>query len=511
MVVIDRDQLVAFAGAILLAACVLLNIAARPLRLVRVLHESGASTLWGLLIGLALFSGGRHIPALAPAAFSRLVYTALLPAIVFHAGLTMRKRMFFLNLGSIVSYAVVGTLVSALCTAGGLWLLWRPSTDPAVCLVFGALSSATDTAATIAALRSLRVDPLLHSLVFGESVLNDAVAIALFQSVAPLVEQSPAGQASSGVTAASLAASAAAHFAVTVVGSLGIALAVALPSAAALKSLRGQGGLTSEHETAVVLLCAYSAYALAQGLELSGIIALFVFSVLASHYHWKSLSRASRAALFHASGAVAFVSDTAMFVSVGLTLFAQPQPFAGLDLRLTGLSLGLVLLSRAVAVFPLSLALNAGRRDAIPLRYQAILWYANLRGAIALILALNVPQTPSRQAVVTATYVLVLVTNVVVGPTTKSVARALRIPTDASDAELSIDPLAENGGQPQPQGAEAGQQAAALQLHRSWLHRHWHDFDERHLKPLFGQDGDGRDSEANQNSGAAAAAATLGV
>jgi len=45
--------------------------------------------------------------------------------------------------------------------------------------VFGSLISAVDPVATLAIFHALNVDPLLNMLVFGESILNDAVAIVL--------------------------------------------------------------------------------------------------------------------------------------------------------------------------------------------------------------------------------------------------------------------------------------------------------------------------------------------
>ena len=51
-------------------------------------------------------------------------------------------------------------------------------------MLFGALISAVDPVATLAIIGNpeLNCEPLLYSLVFGESVLNDAVSIVLFQS-----------------------------------------------------------------------------------------------------------------------------------------------------------------------------------------------------------------------------------------------------------------------------------------------------------------------------------------
>ena len=49
--------------------------------------------------------------------------------------------------------------------------------------VFGSLISAVDPVATLAIFHALNVDPLLNMLVFGESILNDAVAIVLTRFV----------------------------------------------------------------------------------------------------------------------------------------------------------------------------------------------------------------------------------------------------------------------------------------------------------------------------------------
>eukprot|EP00976_Prorocentrum_cordatum_P092822 1189112-Prorocentrum_minimum.AAC.2 len=54
------------------------------------------------------------------------------------------------------------------------------------CLIYGSLISAIDPVATLSILADLNAPPLLYNLVFGESVLNDAVAIVLFRVLAAL-------------------------------------------------------------------------------------------------------------------------------------------------------------------------------------------------------------------------------------------------------------------------------------------------------------------------------------
>ena len=88
---------------------------------------------------------------------------------------------FFTNLGTILLFAIVGTAISALVVGGGIYLLGVAELvyplDFVQSFAFGSLISAVDPVATLAIFQALDVDPVLNMLVFGESILNDAVAI----------------------------------------------------------------------------------------------------------------------------------------------------------------------------------------------------------------------------------------------------------------------------------------------------------------------------------------------
>lgn len=122
-----------------------------------------------------------------------IFFNVLLPPIIFHAGYSLKKRHFFQNLGSILTYAFLGTAIScvviglimygfvkAMVHAGQLKSGDFHFTD---CLFFGSLMSATDPVTVLAIFHELHVDPDLYTLLFGESVLNDAVAIVLTYSI----------------------------------------------------------------------------------------------------------------------------------------------------------------------------------------------------------------------------------------------------------------------------------------------------------------------------------------
>ncbi|PWA18808.1 hypothetical protein CCH79_00005672 [Gambusia affinis] len=119
-------------------------------------------------------------------------FNILLPPIIFHAGYSLKRRHFFRNMGSILAYAFVGTVISCfiigLLMYGCVTLMKHLGqlggdfffTD---CLFFGAIVSATDPVTVLAIFHELHVDVDLYALLFGESVLNDAVAVVLSSSI----------------------------------------------------------------------------------------------------------------------------------------------------------------------------------------------------------------------------------------------------------------------------------------------------------------------------------------
>jgi NhaP-type Na+/H+ or K+/H+ antiporter len=165
------------------------------------LHESSLAIALGLAIGAVV-----HKAAVIPEQLSSLVtfqqesfFLYLLPPIIFASGYNMRRRVFFANIDSILIFAFLGTIANtfafaALIYAFGLLLLPLSFLD---CLIFGSIISATDPVTVLAIFKQLSADYDLYANVFGESVLNDAVAIVLYRAMVSFL--------SVDVTAASVA------------------------------------------------------------------------------------------------------------------------------------------------------------------------------------------------------------------------------------------------------------------------------------------------------------------
>jgi sodium/hydrogen exchanger-like protein 6/7 len=101
----------------------------------------------------------------------------------------MKKRFFFRNIGAILTYAFVGTTLSTFTVAGimyGVTMMFEHLAKSFTfldSLRFGALISATDPVTILAIFTDLHVDVNLYAIVFGESVLNDAVSMVLTRTL----------------------------------------------------------------------------------------------------------------------------------------------------------------------------------------------------------------------------------------------------------------------------------------------------------------------------------------
>jgi sodium/hydrogen exchanger 8 len=214
----------------------------------------------------------------------------LLPPIIFEAGYSLDRKGFFENIGAITLYAMLGTIVSTfvvgfLCFyAAKIGLVSNiDNENPMEALLFGSLISAVDPVATLSIMgnEDLHVDPLLYSLVFGESVLNDAIAICLFKTFFQFYNpEAPSPDAS--ITTIIL------NF--FVVTGLSILVGVGLGLTASFLYRHTELRKYPNLETSLLLCFCYLCYATAETVELSGIMALFFQGVVLSHYNAYNLS-----------------------------------------------------------------------------------------------------------------------------------------------------------------------------------------------------------------------------
>merc|ERR1719277_1082769 len=104
---------------------------------------------------------------------------------MFESGWSLRTRDWASQLGYIMLFAIAGTVLSLLVVAALIhWTShWHGINSWRTALAYASLISSVDPVATLATFNQLNVDPLLFILVFGESQINDAVAITVFEAL----------------------------------------------------------------------------------------------------------------------------------------------------------------------------------------------------------------------------------------------------------------------------------------------------------------------------------------
>ncbi|XP_051947658.1 sodium/hydrogen exchanger 8 [Xyrauchen texanus] len=350
-----------------------------------------------------------------------MFFLLLLPPIIFESGYSLHKGNFFQNIGSITLFAVFGTAISAFIVGGGIYFLGQADVIYKMTMTdsfaFGSLISAVDPVATIAIFNALNVDPVLNMLVFGESILNDAVSIVLTNTAE--------GFAGSDVsTGWETFLQALGYFLKMFFGSAALGTLTGLISAIALKhfDLRKTPSL----EFGMMIIFAYLPYGLAEGIKLSGIMAILFSGIVMSHYTHHNLSPVTQILMQQTLRTVAFMCETCVFAFLGLSIFSFPHKF---ELSFVIWCIVLVLLGRAVNIFPISFMLNFFRDHKITPKMMFIMWFSGLRGAIPYALSLHLGLEPieKRQLIGTTTIVIVLFTILLMGGGTMPLIRIMDI------------------------------------------------------------------------------------
>ncbi len=385
----------------LLGVAMIVAIIARRLRL----PYTVGLVLTGLGLALARFDLGLPFT-------HDVIFDLILPPLLFEAALNLSWVELRRDSAPLLLIATLGTALCAAVVSAGLVLTLGWSWPPA--LAFGALISATDPIAVIALLRETGVKGRLALIIESESLLNDGVAAVLFALVLSLLANGGAPPD-------------AAHIGLQLLQSAGGGIAIGALTGALCVAVAGG---TDDHliETAITAIAAYGSFLVAEHFGASGVLATVTagllmgnLGVLANPSDPLALSKTGRVFVLEFWEFAAFLANSFVFLMIGLAL-------AGVRVHALGalcVVIALALLGRAVAVYPLSLIFLRSRWK-IPIAQQHFLWWAGLRGALALALALSLPaDTPHRDQILVAAFGVVAFSVLVQGLTAGAVLRWL--------------------------------------------------------------------------------------
>mmetsp|Transcript_48802 Transcript_48802/g.116012 ORF Transcript_48802/g.116012 Transcript_48802/m.116012 type:complete len:660 (-) Transcript_48802:190-2169(-) len=364
----------------------------------------------------------------------------LLPIIIFQSGWSVPMRHMFVNFGYIVIFAVLGTVISTAAITGmiiGTAKLGLHGVDDLRAAVATAvLMSATDPVATLATFARKKVEPTLNILVFGESIINDAVAIVLFNLVnadEPTSLFSREWHTLAGHTVVQL-----------LLGSMVFGFVVAISMVLLYRALHHFGHLSSSFKFIFIISSAYLTNAVAESLHHSGIIACLFSGITMSIYLRPHVGEEDYKRAGDHLQLLAEFADLAVFIMVGVTTALLKSP--------NGLKFGCYLfvfaiVGRAISVFPCSGLSNAIRMclrepALCSLKTTTMMWHAGLRGGIALTLVMQLNDWAEQKTVlVTATFLVISLLLVVMGGSTDFMLNFLGIETGVEEPAVKYEDL----------------------------------------------------------------------
>jgi Na+:H+ antiporter len=345
---------------------------------------------------------------LAQADFSSLLLNGFLGFLLFAGALDVDVRELLGRKWTILALATVGVLLSTFAMAAGMFGIFRLvgiAVPLSYCLAFGALISPTDPVTILSVLRRLRVPTPLQAVIGGESLFNDGIGIVLYTICLH--------QATSVGEPAPAALGIFVDFMREAGGGALLGLAA---GGLAFAAMRGIDEYNIELMISLALVT--GTFGIAQTLGVSGPVAVVVAGLLMGSVGVRyAVSGTTHDYLQKFWTLVDELLNSFLFLLIGLEL-------AAIDLRWTfivaaGLAIPLSLAVRGLSITIASLPLNLGAPH--KLRGIALLTWSGLRGGISIALALSLPLSPYREALVTACYGVVIFTMTVQGPSLERV------------------------------------------------------------------------------------------
>jgi potassium/hydrogen antiporter len=355
-----------------------------------------------LALGMAIGSDGTGWIEFSDYHLARTIGVIALALILFEGGLSAGFPEIRPVLGSALSLAVVGTLLTGLIA--GLAATWLFDLSLLQGLLLGSIVSATDGAAIFAVLRGSSLRRRVRRTLEGESGFNDPLAVLLVIGLIDWIQHSDYGLG---------------DMCLLLSKQVGIGLLVGLVGGwlAMLALRRVRLGTEAAYPIGTLGVAAL-AYGAAATLDGSGFLAVYLVGLRLG----SGPIPAQRAVMFFHE-ALAGLAEVTMFLVLGLLVF--PSQLGGVAVEGTVLALVLVFVARPIA----TLAATAfGQFSA---REQALLAWAGLRGAVPVVLATFpvIAGVPHSLEFFNIVFFAVLLSTLLQGATLEPVARALGVTT----------------------------------------------------------------------------------
>ncbi|XP_052851497.1 sodium/hydrogen exchanger 3 isoform X17 [Drosophila gunungcola] len=382
--------------------------------------ESCLLIVVGVVIGVVLyFCTDVAVSPLTPNTF----FFYMLPPIILDAGYFMPNRLFFDNLGTILLMAVVGTIFNIATIGGSLYACGRmgiygegETPNLMDVFLFASLISAVDPVAVLAVFEEIHVNEILYIVVFGESLLNDAVTVVMYHMMESYneigLDKIIAQDIASGVGS----------FFVVALGGTAIGIIWGF--------LTGLVTRFTDHvrviEPIFIFVMAYLAYLNAEIFHMSGILAITFCGITMKNYVESNISQKSHTTVKYALKMLSSSAETIIFMFLGVATVNNMHVW---NTWFVVLTIAFCSVFRVIGVILLSALANRFRLHKLSRVDQFVMSYGGLRGAVAFALVLLVDENVVKQKnmFVTTTIAVIYFTVFLQGITIKPLVKILNV------------------------------------------------------------------------------------
>uniref|UniRef100_A0A4W3K8D0 Sodium/hydrogen exchanger n=1 Tax=Callorhinchus milii TaxID=7868 RepID=A0A4W3K8D0_CALMI len=433
-----------------------------------------------LLIVLGLGLGGIVWAANHTASFTltpTVFFFYLLPPIILDAGYFMPNRLFFGNLGSILMYAVIGTVWNAGTTGLSLYGVYKSGLmgelDAGLLdfLLFGSLIAAVDPVAVLAVFEEVHVNDILFIIVFGESLLNDAVTVVLYN-----VFDSFAGIGAENISGLDIFKGIVSFFVVSLGGT-----AVGIVFAFLLSLVTRFTKHVQIIEPGFVFIISYLSYLTSEMFSLSSILAITFCGICCQKYVKANISENSITTVRYTMKMLASGAETIIFMFLGIS--AVDTLIWKWNTAFILLTLVFISVYRVIGVIIQTWILNHFRVVQLEIIDQVVMSYGGLRGAVAfaLVVLLDQSKIKERRLFVSTTIIVVYFTVIFQGLTIKPLVNWLKVKKSEHREPLLNEKL---------HGRAFDHILSAIedisgQIGHNYLRDKWANFDRNYLSKLL--------------------------
>jgi CPA1 family monovalent cation:H+ antiporter len=354
-------------------------------------------TLLLVIVGLGLALVDVRLVNLSP----DLILFIFLPPLLFEAAWNLKWSNLKQDLLPISLFAILGVVISVVGVALGLNQLAGMSAVTA--LLVGASLSATDPVSVIALFRELGVGTRLSTLMEGESLFNDGMAVVAFSFLTAFAL---------GETELALQPIVLEFLAVVGVG-VGMGCLIGF----------GISYLTQRFdlplvEQSITLVSAYGTYLITENLGGSGVISVVIVGLILGNFGSRiGMNPRTRVIVTEFWEFLAFFVNSIVFLLIGDQM---RFPILRDNLGIIAITIGAMVVTRAISIYGLSFLSNRLAETEIPVGDQTVLWWGGLRGSVSIALALSTSAfLPEREGVIATVFGVVLFTLLVQGLTVK--------------------------------------------------------------------------------------------